>query len=61
MWLDPQMCPRSKEVIPGLLKHEEEVEVELDLLLEQKRELKEKVNKMTKFENEKTKELEEKV
>ncbi|KAI5664158.1 hypothetical protein M9H77_23481 [Catharanthus roseus] len=58
LWLDPEMCPRSKEVIPGLLRHIEEVEMELDLLLELKRELGEKVNKMPKAENEQIREFE---
>ncbi|KAI5678088.1 hypothetical protein M9H77_09038 [Catharanthus roseus] len=58
LWLDPQMCPRSKEVILRLLRHIEEVEMELDLLLEQKRELEEKVNKMPKVENDRIIEFE---
>lgn len=58
LWLDPEICPRSKEVILGLLRNIEEVGIQLDLLLKQKRELEEKVNKMPIAKNEQIREFE---
>nr|XP_027070246.1 uncharacterized protein LOC113695370 [Coffea arabica]XP_027103353.1 uncharacterized protein LOC113724674 [Coffea arabica] len=36
-WVDPEMCQRSKEIIPGLLRSMNKMEAELDRLKENSR------------------------
>ncbi|KAK9912072.1 hypothetical protein M0R45_035947 [Rubus argutus] len=39
IWLDPKMCPRSLQIIPGLIRNKNKIERELKLTQEKQRRL----------------------